>query len=185
MTKCRVNQWRRFSYLSMSPRWVGGGGWDKCPCPQNKNPDEWDIRALIVCVWWICGYLVYAYAIADGWCGCGLEAIWVVVPAERCLWGDYETSSVRVCVRPDSKFLNLLLFCHFLADFDYVCFIWYGLVGAAKLQHRILKFINYANLFKINENVTSLFCSGFLFRLFYLIGLGGGFKTSTQNFEIH
>ena len=41
----------------------------------------------------------------------------------------------------------------------------------------------YANLFKINENATSLsFLGRFWFCLFYLIGLGVGFKTSTQNF---
>ena len=44
----------------------------------------------------------------------------------------------------------------------------------------------YANLFKISENATSpLFRSGFWFCLFYLILLGGGFKTSTQSCEIH
>ena len=44
----------------------------------------------------------------------------------------------------------------------------------------------YANLFKINENATSLsFLEQFWFCLFYLIGLGVGFKTSTQNFEIN
>ena len=40
----------------------------------------------------------------------------------------------------------------------------------------------YANLFK---NATSLFLGRFWFCLFYLIGLGGGFKTSTQYFEIN
>ena len=183
----------------------------------------------------------------------------------------------------------MLLLCHFLADFDSVCFIWEGLVRASKHLHRILKFINYAlimqiyanlfkinekcyfsviswpililfvlsdrawcglqnlykefwnslimhiyanlfkinekcdfsiswaililfvlsdrawwglqnfytefwnslivqiyaNLFKINENATSLFLGRLWFCLFYLIGLGGGFKTSTQNCEIH
>ena len=44
----------------------------------------------------------------------------------------------------------------------------------------------YANLFKISENATSLSLLGrFWFCLFYLIGLGAGFKSSTQNFEIH
>ena len=42
----------------------------------------------------------------------------------------------------------------------------------------------YANS-KSTKNATSLFHSGFWFCLFYLIGLGGGFETSTQNFEIH
>ena len=39
----------------------------------------------------------------------------------------------------------------------------------------------YANLFKINKNATALFLGRFWFCLFYLIGLGGGFKTCTQN----
>ena len=38
---------------------------------------------------------------------------------------------------------------------------------------------------KSTKNATSLFLGRFLFCLFYLIGLGGGFKTSTQNFEIN
>ena len=38
---------------------------------------------------------------------------------------------------------------------------------------------------KQKKNATSLFHSGFLFCLFYLIGLGGGFETFTQNCEIH
>ena len=61
--------------------------------------------------------------------------------------------------------------------------------GASKLLHRILKFINYANLCKFIQNqwknATSLFLGRFWFCLIYLIGLGGGFKTSTQNFEIN
>ena len=47
-----------------------------------------------------------------------------------------------------------MLLLYFLADFDSVCFIWQGLVGASKLLHRILKFIIlqiYANLFKFNK----------------------------------
>ena len=42
-----------------------------------------------------------------------------------------------------------------------------------------------ANLFKINEKCYFSFLGRFWFCLFYLIGLGGGFKTSAQNFEIH
>ena len=39
---------------------------------------------------------------------------------------------------------------------------------------------------KSMKNATSLsFLGRFWFCLFYLIGLGAGFKTSTQNFEIH
>ena len=35
------------------------------------------------------------------------------------------------------------------------------------------------------KNATSLFLGRFWFCLFYLIGLGAGFETFTQNFEIH
>ena len=38
---------------------------------------------------------------------------------------------------------------------------------------------------KSAKNATSLFLGRFWFCLIYLIGLGGGFKTFTQNFEIH
>ena len=38
---------------------------------------------------------------------------------------------------------------------------------------------------KSTKNATSLFHSGFWFCLFYLIGLGWGFETFTQNCEIH
>ena len=44
----------------------------------------------------------------------------------------------------------------------------------------------YANVSKSMKNATSLsFLGQFWFCLFYLIGLGAGFKTSTQNCEIH
>ena len=38
---------------------------------------------------------------------------------------------------------------------------------------------------KSTKNATSLFLGPFWFGLFYLIGLGAGFKTSTQNLENH
>ena len=61
-------------------------------------------------------------------------------------------------------------------------------MGASKLLHRILKFINYANLCKFIQNQQKMllyFLANFDSVCFnYLIGLGGGFKT-TQNFEIH
>ena len=38
---------------------------------------------------------------------------------------------------------------------------------------------------KSTKNATSLFLGRFSFCLFYLIGLGGGFETSIQNFEIN
>ena len=57
---------------------------------------------------------------------------------------------------------------------------------ASKLLHRILKFYNYANLFKINEKCYFSISQQILI-LFVLsdIGLGRGFETSTQNCEIH
>ena len=57
-------------------------------------------------------------------------------------------------------------------------------MGASKLLHRILKFINYANLCKFIQNQQKMllyFLADFDSVCFYLIGLGGGFKSSTQN----
>ena len=50
--------------------------------------------------------------------------------------------------------------------------------------------INYGNLCKFIPKITKIassptFLDRFSFCLFDLIGLGGGFKTSTQNFEIN
>ena len=65
-----------------------------------------------------------------------------------------KTGSVRVCVRPSVrpglKFFKFASSLSFLGQFWFCLFYLIGLVGAAKLQHRTLKFINYANLFKIN-----------------------------------
>ena len=47
---------------------------------------------------------------------------------------------------------KMLLLCHFLADFDSVCFYLIGLGAGFKILHRILKFINYANLCKFIQN---------------------------------
>ena len=59
-------------------------------------------------------------------------------------------------------------------------------MGASKFLHRILKFINYANLcIFIQSNKKCYFTADFENCLFYLIGLGGGFETFTQNCEIH
>ena len=51
-----------------------------------------------------------------------------------------------------SKLMKNATLLYFLGDFDSVCFIWWGLVGASKLLHRILKFYNYANLCKFIQN---------------------------------
>ena len=49
-----------------------------------------------------------------------------------------------------SKSMKMLLL-YFLADFDSVCFNLIGLGAGFKTSTQNLKFINYANLFKINE----------------------------------
>ena len=49
------------------------------------------------------------------------------------------------------KIKKKMLLLYFLGDFDSVCFYLIGIGGGFKLLHRILKFINYANLFKINK----------------------------------
>ena len=76
--------------------------------------------------------------------------------------------------------------------------IWFALSGRAKFG--TLNFytelwdfaplINYGNLCKFIPKIKKIASSpSFLYRfsfcLFYLIGLGGGFKTCTQNFEIY
>ena len=131
----------------------------------------------------------------------------------RGLWNGLRTC-VRACVRasvcafvhPGSKCWNLLLLCHFFrasglkmlkfaSSLSFLGWFWFclfylmGLGAGFKLLHRILKFINYANLCKFIQNQWKMLLLSFLgrfwFCLFYLIGLGAGFKTSTQNFEIH
>ena len=108
----------------------------------------------------------------------------IIVPTEQSSLGDYETGSVCVCVRPGSKCWNLLLLCHFLADFDSVCLsdrAWCGLQNFyTEFWNSLCKFMQIYS--KSMKNATSLFLGRFWFCLFYLIGLGGGFKTSTQNF---
>ena len=75
----------------------------------------------------------------------------------------------------------MLLLCHFLADFDSVCFIWWGLVRASNLLHRILKFIMqiYANLFKINEKC---YCSVISWPILILFVLSDRAWCGLQNF---
>ena len=75
--------------------------------------------------------------------------------------------------------------------------IWFALSGRAKFGTLnfytelwdFASLINYGNLCKFIPKITNIASSSFLywfsFCLFYLIGLGGGFKTCTQNFEIH
>ena len=76
--------------------------------------------------------------------------------------------------------------------------IWFALSGRAKfgtlnLYTELWDFaplINYDNLCKFIPKIKKIasspsFLYRFSFSLFYLIRLGGGFKTCTQNFEIH
>ena len=74
--------------------------------------------------------------------------------------------------------------------------IWFALSGRAKVGTLILytefwdfaPLINYGNLCKFIANITKIasspsFLDRFSFCLFYLIGLGRGFKTCTQKFS--
>ena len=107
-----------------------------------------------------------------------------------------------------SKFNNYANLCKFIQNhtknhrkcfFSFISqpiLIWFALSGRAKLG--TLNFytefwdfdplINYGNLCKFIQKITTIasspsFLDRFSFCLFYLIGLGGGFKTCTQNFR--
>ena len=108
------------------------------------------------------------------------------VPAERSSLGDYETGSVRVCVCPSVNEK-----CYFSISWPiFILFVLSDRAGWG-LQNFYTEFWNslimqiYANLFKINKKCYFSISWPIWFCLFYLIGLGGGFRTSTQNFEIH
>ena len=125
-----------------------------------------------------------------------------IVPAERVRAGDYETGSVRVCVCVSVRvsvrvsvcmcvraMFNLLLLCHLWTDFDSVCFIWKHYIGASELLHCFSPVTFDLDLWPIFhillQNATpSPFLTRFRFRLLYVIALGKGFKTSTQNFDL-
>ena len=109
-----------------------------------------------------------------------------------------------------TKFINYANLCKCIQNYQknhQKCFfsfisqlilIWFALSGRAKFG--TLNFytelwdfaplINYGNLCKFIPKITKIasspsFLYWFSFCLFYLIGLGGGFKTCTQNFEIN
>ena len=79
-----------------------------------------------------------------------------------------------------SSISQRILILFILSDRD-----WWGLRNLNTLN---LKFINYANLCKFIQNqwkmLFLLYFAADFDSVFYLIGLGGGFETSTQNFEI-
>ena len=113
-----------------------------------------------------------------------------IVPAERSSWGDYETGSVRVCVSVRAQNVKVCFFSvislPILILFVLSDRAWCGLQNFYTEFWNSLIIQIYANLSKSMKNATSLsFLGQFWFCLFYLIGLGAGFKTSTQNFEIH
>ena len=100
---------------------------------------------------------------------------------------------VSVCVCPyvcaSVQMFNLLLLCHLWTDFDSVCFIWKHYIGASKLLHWFSPVTFDLDLWPIFyillQNATpSPFLTRFRFRLLYVIALGKGFKTSTQNFDL-
>ena len=137
--------------------------------------------SLIICLF-IClvALLYFGYSVK-------FVTIWwyLIVPAERSSWGDYETGSVRVCVSPCVKicFFSVIswpiLILFVLSDRA-----WWGLQNFyTEFWISLCKFVQIYS--KSMKNATSLFLGRFWFCLFYLIGLGGGFKTSTQYFEIH
>ena len=110
-------------------------------------------------------------------------------------------------VQKISKFNNYANLCKFIQNhkenhkkcfFSFISqliLIWFALSGRAKLG--TLNFytefwdfaplINYGNLCKFIPKIKKIaspsFLDRFSFCLFYLIGLGGGFKTCTQNFR--
>ena len=75
------------------------------------------------------------------------------------------------------SFFNFLFFLFFNFFFILIFFFrdWWGL----QRHHRKNVHATYP---KLTRNLPDSFSTS---RLFYLIGIGGGFKTSTQNFEIH
>ena len=100
----------------------------------------------------------------------------------RGLW-----NGLRTCVCPSVRAQNVKVCFSVISWPILILFVfadraWWG------LQNFYTEFWNSLIMqiySKSTKNATSLFLGRFWFCLFYLIGLGGGFKTSTQNFEIH
>ena len=93
----------------------------------------------------------------------------------------------QIYSRDQSKYADWVSFLAPILDscLFYLDRAWCGLQNF--YQHVILKFINYANLFKINEKCyfSVNFLANFENCLFLsCIGLGAGFKTSTQVIHI-
>ena len=87
------------------------------------------------------------------------------------------------------QMFNLLLLCHLWTDFDSVCFISKHYIGASKLLRwfsSVTFDLDFWPIFYIlpQKATPSPFLTRFRFRLLYVITLGKGFKTSTQNFDL-
>ena len=86
-----------------------------------------------------------------------------------------------------------MLLLHFSTDFDLVALSGRAKLGTPNFCTEFWDFaplINYGNLCKFIPKIKKIasspsFLDRFSFCLFCLIGLGGGFKTCSQNFEIH
>ena len=146
------------------------------------------------------------------WCACSLissvrtsqcleSSCWMcfyprLTKLVRGLWNGLRTcvcvcvsvrASVCACVRAQNVEI-----CFFSVISWPILILFVYLIGAwCGLQNFYTEFWNslimqiYANLFKINDATCLSFLGRFWICLFYLIGLGAGFKTSTHSFEMH
>ena len=152
---------------------------------------------------WTCSPRLDEKDTQDGWEGGAVLYTWgggslggdimvhlipFVVPAERSLLGRTMKRAPYVCVCVRASVNEK---CYF-SSISWPILILFVLSDRAGwgLQNFCTEFWNSLCKFmqiysKSTKNATSLFLGRFWFCLFYLIGLGGGFKTSTQNFEIH
>ena len=102
---------------------------------------------------------------------------------------------MQIYSKSQIKSPKMLLLLHFSTDFDLVFFALFGRakLGTLNFYTEFWDFaplINYGNLCKFIPKITKIasspsFLDRFSFCLFCLIGLGEGFQTCTQNFEIH
>ena len=113
----------------------------------------------------------------------------------------------KTCTQNFRNWLIVLIYANVLKNHQKKCFfsfisqpilIWFALSGRAKFGTLnfytelwdFAPFINYGNLCKFIPKITQIasspsFLYQFSFCLFYLIGIGGGFKICTQNSKIH
>lgn len=119
----------------------------------------------------------------------------LIVPAERSSWGDYETGSVGVCVRPCVclcvrpcvRVCSNVRKCYFSVISWLILILillsdkaWWGLPNFYTELWNSLVMQIYSKL--INKATLPPFHIWFWLWLLYLIGLDGGFQTSPQKF---